>query len=100
MREFPSLPFQTALHRAAGLHRMEDRGRHRSCYDRLCMADNRFVTLTIPPSSRVSTPVVKKNLNPTFPPDSSTFDFPLYLSLASVVGGRGIEGVMWDKVGR
>jgi len=33
-----------------------------------------------------------------FPAESSTFDFPLYLSLAGVVGGRGIEGVIWDKV--
>ena len=42
---------------------------------------------------------MKKTLEPAFPAESSTFDFPLYLSMASVVGGRGIEGVMWDKVG-
>ena len=53
----------------------------------------------MPPSGRYQTPVVKKSLNPTFPAESSTFDFPLYLSLAGVVGGRGIEGVVWDKVG-
>jgi hypothetical protein len=62
-------------------------------------ADGRFVTLVVPPSGRSQTPVVKKSLNPSFPAESSTFDFPLYLSLAGVVGGRGIEGVIWDKVG-
>lgn len=59
---------------------------------------NRFITLVVPPSSRQSTPVIKKSLNPVYPPKDSTFDFPLYLSLASLVGGRGLEGVIWDKV--
>ena len=58
----------------------------------------RFVSLVVPPSPRQSTPVIKRSLNPVFPKDSSTFDFPLYLSLAGVVGGRGLEGVVWDKV--
>ena len=57
-----------------------------------------YVSLVVPPSGRHSTPVVKRTLNPTFPAAGSTFDFPLYLSLAGVVGGRGIEGVVWDKV--
>jgi len=61
---------------------------------------SRFMTLVIPPSNKSQTPVVKKSLDPAFAPDTSTFDFPLYLSMAGVVGGRGIEGVMWDKVGR
>ncbi|KAK8847556.1 phosphatidylserine decarboxylase [Kwoniella newhampshirensis] len=56
-----------------------------------------FLSLLMPPSTRQTTPVVKKTLNPTFPPESSTFDFPLYNSLAGVVGGRGLEGVLWDK---
>lgn len=42
--------------------------------------------------------MIKKSLNPVYPPKDSTFDFPLYLSLASLVGGRGLEGVIWDKV--
>ena len=32
-----------------------------------------------------------------FPAEQSTFDFPLYLSLAGVIGGRGLEAVVWDK---
>ena len=58
----------------------------------------RFVSLVIPPSPRHSTPVIKKSLTPSFPAQDSTFDFPLYLSLAGLVGGRGLEGVVWDKV--
>ncbi|WVW78263.1 phosphatidylserine decarboxylase [Kwoniella bestiolae CBS 10118] len=56
-----------------------------------------FLTLLMPPSSRHSTKVIKKSLDPTFPPESSTFDFPIYLSLTGVIGGRGIECVLWDK---
>lgn len=52
----------------------------------------------MPPSTRYTTPVIKKTLDPVFPADTCTFDFPLYLSLAGVVGGRGLEGVLWDKV--
>lgn len=59
-----------------------------------------FVSLTLPPMSRHTTPVIKKSLNPSFPPADSTFDMPLYLSLAGVVSGRGLEVVVWDKVGR
>ena len=62
-------------------------------------AEGRFITLLVPPSNKSQTHVVKKTLEPAFLAESSTFDFPLYLSMASVVGGRGIEGVMWDKVG-
>lgn len=57
-----------------------------------------FVSLLLPPTDRQSTPHIKKTLNPTFPPETSTFDFPLYLSMAGVIGGRGLEAVMWDKV--
>ncbi|OCF30786.1 phosphatidylserine decarboxylase [Kwoniella heveanensis BCC8398] len=56
-----------------------------------------FITILMPPSTRHSTPVVKKTLEPTFPAESSTFDFPIYLSLTGVIGGRGLEGVVWDK---
>ncbi|ORX34011.1 phosphatidylserine decarboxylase [Kockovaella imperatae] len=56
-----------------------------------------FVSLVIPPASRHNTPVVKKNLDPVFPAHESTFDFPLYISLATLVGSRGLEGVVWDK---
>ncbi|KAE8540468.1 phosphatidylserine decarboxylase [Cryptococcus gattii VGV] len=56
-----------------------------------------FLSLLMPPSTRHSTPVIKKTLDPIFPAETSTFDFPIYLSLAGVVGGRGLEGVLWDK---
>lgn len=55
--------------------------------------------MTMAPATRFTTPVVKRSLNPVFPPEASTFDYPIYLSLAAVIGGRGLEGVMWDKVG-
>jgi phosphatidylserine decarboxylase len=58
-----------------------------------------FISLLLPPSTRHQTPVMKKSLNPSFPSDGSTFDYPIYLSLAGVVGARGLEGVVWDKVG-
>ncbi|WVQ98224.1 phosphatidylserine decarboxylase [Kwoniella sp. CBS 9459] len=56
-----------------------------------------FINLLMPPSTRHATPVVKKTLDPAFPAESSTFDFPIYLSLTGVIGGRGLEGVVWDK---
>lgn len=56
------------------------------------------MTIIMPPATRFTTPVIKRSLNPTFPPGQSTFDFPIYLSLAGVIGGRGLEAVMWDKV--
>ncbi|WVF69626.1 phosphatidylserine decarboxylase [Kwoniella sp. CBS 6097] len=56
-----------------------------------------FINLLMPPSTRHTTPVIKKTLDPTFPAESSTFDFPIYLSLTGVIGGRGLEGVVWDK---
>jgi hypothetical protein len=52
----------------------------------------------LPPSTRNQTPVVKKSLNPSYPADGATFDYPIYLSLAGVVGARGLEAVVWDKV--
>lgn len=61
-------------------------------------AVSRFISLLLPPSTRHNTPVIKKSLNPTFPSDGSTFDYPIYLSLGGVVGSRGLEGVVWDKV--
>jgi len=61
-------------------------------------ADGRFITVLLPPSTRHQTPVVKKSLNPSYPADGATFDYPIYLSLAGVVGARGLEAVVWDKV--
>ena len=57
-----------------------------------------FVSLLLPPTDRQSTHHIKKTLNPVYPAETSTFDFPLYLSMAGVIGGRGLEAVMWDKV--
>ncbi|KAJ7253578.1 C2 domain-containing protein [Mycena rebaudengoi] len=52
-----------------------------------------FVTAALPPSpSKYQTPVAKKTLNPTFPAQSATWDFPVFLSTASV-----LELVVWDK---
>lgn len=56
------------------------------------------MSILLAPSTRYTTPVVKRSLNPIFPAAQSTFDFPIYLSLAGVIGGRGLEGVVWDKV--
>lgn len=64
------------------------------------LKNDRFVNLVLPPAFRHSTPVVKRSLNPNFPAETSTFEFPLYMSLAGVVGGRGLECVVWDKVCR
>lgn len=62
------------------------------------MLSCRFVHVSLPPSQRQTTPVIKRSLNPAFPAEASTFDFPIYLSLGAVIGGRGIEAVVWDKV--
>ncbi|RSH92293.1 hypothetical protein EHS25_008708 [Saitozyma podzolica] len=56
-----------------------------------------FISVLLAPSHRNTTSVVKRTLDPSFPPESSTFDYPLYLSLAGLVGGRGLEFVVWDK---
>jgi phosphatidylserine decarboxylase len=61
-------------------------------------ADDRFIEVLLPPMTRHQTPVVKKSLNPSYPADGATFDYPIYLSLAGVVGARGLEAVVWDKV--
>lgn len=58
----------------------------------------RFISVLLAPSHRNTTSVVKRTLDPSFPAESSTFDYPLYLSLAGLVGGRGLEFVVWDKV--
>lgn len=68
----------------------------RECVGNACPYP-RFVTINIPPANRQTTAVVKRSLNPIFQESTSTFDFPIYLSLAGVIGGRGIEGVVWDK---
>ncbi|KAJ3715307.1 C2 domain-containing protein [Lentinula guzmanii] len=55
-----------------------------------------FATISLPPHpTRHSTPVSKRTLNPLFPAAQSTFDFPIYLSLADRLGV--LEIVIWDK---
>ena len=54
----------------------------------------RFVVVGLS-QARQSTPVIKKSLNPQFPPDKSTFDFPIYKSTIGVQGA--LELVVWDK---
>ncbi|KAJ9108700.1 hypothetical protein QFC21_000020 [Naganishia friedmannii] len=58
-----------------------------------------FVSVSLPPTQAVQTPVIKRSLNPNFPAAQSTFDFPLYASLAAsgLYQGRGLEIVVWDK---
>lgn len=58
-----------------------------------------FITLHLPPANRVQTPIVKKSLFPSYKAEESTFDFPLYDSLAREgwYRGRGLELVIWDK---
>ncbi|KAF8072329.1 phosphatidylserine decarboxylase-domain-containing protein [Lyophyllum atratum] len=46
-------------------------------------------------NTRHQTPVAKRNVNPTYVPKDSTWDFPLYLSLADKLGA--VELVVWDK---
>ncbi|KAJ3730584.1 hypothetical protein C8R42DRAFT_569163 [Lentinula raphanica] len=56
----------------------------------------RFATVSLPPHpTRHTTPVSKRTLNPCFPASQSTFDFPIYLSLADHLGV--LEVVIWDK---
>lgn len=45
--------------------------------------------------TRYHTPVVRKTASPTFSEKESTFDFPIYLSLADKLGI--LELVLWDK---
>ncbi|KAJ3761334.1 phosphatidylserine decarboxylase-domain-containing protein [Lentinula raphanica] len=55
-----------------------------------------FATVSLPPHpTRHTTPVSKRTLNPCFPASQSTFDFPIYLSLADHLGV--LEVVIWDK---
>lgn len=58
-----------------------------------------FVAVSLAPSQQSQTPVIKRSLNPHFPAPQSTFDFPLYASLAEggLYRGRGLEVVVWDK---
>lgn len=46
-------------------------------------------------SKRQQTPVLKRTLNPEYPPKDATFDFPIYLSLAEKLGV--LELIIWDK---
>ncbi|KAF8055577.1 phosphatidylserine decarboxylase-domain-containing protein [Lyophyllum atratum] len=46
-------------------------------------------------NTRHQTPVAKRNVNPTYVPKDSTWDFALYLSLADKLGA--VELVVWDK---
>jgi len=54
----------------------------------------RFVVASVL-NTRRQTSVSKKTLNPTYAPKDSTFDFPIYLSLADKLGV--LELVVWDK---
>lgn len=60
---------------------------------------NSFVSISLAPSPQQQTPTIKRSLNPTYPAAQSTFDFPLYASLAEggLYRGRGVEVVVWDK---
>jgi phosphatidylserine decarboxylase len=44
---------------------------------------------------RYHTPALDSTLDPVFPPQNSTFEFPIYSSLAEVLGA--LELVVWDK---
>lgn len=44
---------------------------------------------------RYSTPVIKKSVNPEYPAEKATFDFPIYRSNAGYLGA--LEFVVWDK---
>jgi phosphatidylserine decarboxylase len=56
--------------------------------------NNRFVVVSVL-STRLQTPVLKRNTNPVYPAKDATFDFPIYLSLADKLGV--VELVVWDK---
>ncbi len=64
-----------------------------------------FLALTLSPTPRQQTPVIRRSLAPDYSASASTaakstFDFPLYRSLAEggYYAGRGLEVVVWDKV--
>ncbi|KAG9044209.1 hypothetical protein FS837_008623 [Tulasnella sp. UAMH 9824] len=44
---------------------------------------------------RYSTPVIKKSVNPEYPAEKATFDFPIYRSNVGYLGA--LEFVVWDK---
>ncbi|TFK49776.1 hypothetical protein OE88DRAFT_1662429 [Heliocybe sulcata] len=46
-------------------------------------------------SNKYHTPVAKRSTNPVYPEKESTFDFPIYLSLAEKLGT--VELIIWDK---
>jgi Ca2+-dependent lipid-binding protein len=43
------------------------------------------------------TPVCKRNLNPIYPPEYATFEFPIYTSLVERLGTLNLKFVVWDK---
>lgn len=57
-------------------------------------AENRFVVVSLA-RNRNTTPVAKKTVNPVYVAKDSTFDFPIYLSLAGRLGV--LELIVWDK---
>jgi phosphatidylserine decarboxylase len=48
-------------------------------------------------NTRFQTPISKRNISPVFAQKDSTFDFPIYLSLADKLGA--VEFVVWNKDG-
>jgi phosphatidylserine decarboxylase len=45
-------------------------------------------------STHFETPVLKRSTNPTYPPTSVTFDYPIYLPFADKLV---VELVVWDE---
>jgi hypothetical protein len=43
------------------------------------------------------TPVCKRNLNPIYPPEYATFEFPIYMSLVHKLGTLNLKFVVWNK---
>ena len=59
-----------------------------------CYSACRFVVVSLL-GTKHQTHVSKRTVNPTYNPKDSTFDFPIYLSLADKLGI--VELVVWDK---
>ena len=60
----------------------------------LTLSSTSFVVVSVL-GKRHQTPAIKRTINPVYTPESATFDFPIYLSLADQLGS--VELVIWDK---